>query len=160
MACIHWEACNIHTLIVGNLSTPTSVQIPTFTVATQLSTASLTTAAQPSKTQNYLSKNCSGGENTNEPRFWKTIKPFISTKETNHSNTISLREHGNLISEPLPICNIFNEFWAFWFNVTYRAWKNAFVIILQLGGFGENQFQKTKIPHQSKWLSNFQIKNS
>ena len=62
--------------------------------------------------QNYFNKNCSSGKNTNEPRFWNTIKPFISSKDNVKTGNITLREQDVIISEPQQICNIFNEYFC------------------------------------------------
>ena len=62
--------------------------------------------------QNYFDKTCSSGKNTNDNSFWKTIKPFISARGCNHSDTITLKEQDNVISGPKQICEVFNKYFC------------------------------------------------
>jgi hypothetical protein len=43
--------------------------------------------------------------------FWKCFKPFISSKSKDHAQTITLKEEGIIITEPLEICEVFNDYY-------------------------------------------------
>ena len=50
---------------------------------------------------------------------------------------------------------IYSVFSDFWWHLFFDPRKIKFVIILQSDQLSENLYQKTKMPHKSKWLSNF-----
>jgi hypothetical protein len=55
----------------------------------------------------YFQNKCKNGKNNYD--FWRTIKPFMSDKYNNESNTIILREGTDIITDPEKICSIFNN---------------------------------------------------
>jgi hypothetical protein len=51
-------------------------------------------------------------QNINDKDFWKTIKPFFTEKSNQGNDNIILRDGNNLITNPLDVCNTFNNFYA------------------------------------------------
>ena len=54
----------------------------------------------------YFFERCSGGPQSKD--FWPTIKPIISKGSANSLN-IYLLEDGNVVNDPVSVCNIFND---------------------------------------------------
>ena len=54
----------------------------------------------------YFFERCSGGPQSKD--FWPTIKPFLSKGSANSLN-ICLLEDGNVVNDPVSVCNIFND---------------------------------------------------
>ena len=54
----------------------------------------------------YFFERCSGGPQSKD--FWPTIKPFLSKGSANSVN-ICLLEDGNVVNDPVPVCNVFND---------------------------------------------------
>ena len=44
--------------------------------------------------------------------FWRTIKPFLSSKGTHDNHDITLEENGNLIKDNKELSEIFNNFYV------------------------------------------------
>ena len=62
------------------------------------------------KTQRmYFKERCDGGPKNQS--FWKTVKPFLSTKCKN-KNKIFLRENDCLVSDPIAVADIFNTYFV------------------------------------------------
>ena len=57
--------------------------------------------------RSYFKTKCENGKNNYD--FWRTIKPFLSDKHKDGSNTIILREGTDIITDPDKICSIFNH---------------------------------------------------
>ena len=55
----------------------------------------------------YFRERCDGG-----PKFWKTIKPFMSYKSLTHGKQVILQEGDKIISDTNEICEIFNTYFA------------------------------------------------
>ena len=59
----------------------------------------------------YFRMKCEGPRSGKD--FWDTIKPFLTDKKSNgQSNLITLREGNKIISNPVEVCDIFNDFFA------------------------------------------------
>ena len=54
----------------------------------------------------YFLERCSGGPQSKD--YWPTIKPFLSKGSANSLN-ICLLEDGNVVNDPVSVCNIFNN---------------------------------------------------
>ena len=54
----------------------------------------------------YFFERCSGGPQSKD--FWPTIKPFLSKGSANSLN-ICLLKDGNVVNDPVSVCNIFND---------------------------------------------------
>ena len=59
--------------------------------------------------QNYFNKRCVG---TNSKDFFKTITPFISGKSQDYGQKIFLKENDSLISDPVQVAEVFNDYYA------------------------------------------------
>ena len=58
----------------------------------------------------YFLERCGGGPKSKD--FWPTIKPFLSQKQINKTNSnIILKEDENLISDKKIVCDKFNSFY-------------------------------------------------
>ena len=57
----------------------------------------------------YFKERCDGGPKNQS--FWKTVKPFLSTKCKN-KNKIFLRENDCLVSDPIAVADIFNTYFV------------------------------------------------
>ena len=57
----------------------------------------------------YFSERCDGG--AKNQKFWKTIKPFLTSKQPS-SNNIILKEDDEIITDEREICDIFNNFFS------------------------------------------------
>ena len=55
----------------------------------------------------YFQEKCKSGNRNKD--FWKTVKPLFSKSRTK-SDSIPLREDGDIITDEQNVCNIFNEF--------------------------------------------------
>ena len=62
--------------------------------------------------RNYFQNKCTISSNSRD--FWKTISPFICNRDRSNCN-ISLLENDHIVSNPLQVANIFNDFFI---NVT------------------------------------------
>ena len=58
----------------------------------------------------YFSKRCGTGHGGKD--FYKTVKPFLSGKDSSIGSKIILKEHDAIVSEPLDIAEIFNTYYA------------------------------------------------
>ena len=58
--------------------------------------------------QIYFQERCEGGEKNQH--FWKTVKPFLSAKYSNSSNSISLLENNTIITDVREVCDLFNTY--------------------------------------------------
>ena len=56
----------------------------------------------------YFAERCGGG--TGSKDFWPTIRPFLTNKGTQNSETITLSENNKLITDNKEICEKFNTF--------------------------------------------------
>ena len=65
------------------------------------------TAIKRKEVSSYFTEKCKEG--TRNKDFWKAVKPLFSKSRTK-SDSIPLRENGELITEDLRVCNIFNDF--------------------------------------------------
>ena len=57
----------------------------------------------------YFSERCEGG--VKNQKFWKTIKPFLTSKQPS-SNSIILKEDDKIITDEREICDIFNDYFS------------------------------------------------
>ena len=70
----------------------------------------LVTKLRKNSIRYYFQSKCENDKN--QIQFWKMIKPFVSKNCHNGSDNIVLREGNDIITDPLTVCNIFNEFYA------------------------------------------------
>ena len=56
----------------------------------------------------YFSEKCS----KKDKKFWKTISPFMTNKNTRNRNNIILRENYNTVVDSYEVCEIFNDYFA------------------------------------------------
>ena len=66
------------------------------------------TSLRRTSIRKYFQERCSNTGNKND--FWKTVKPFLNYKSNTSNDHITLREGDNLITDPLEVCNSFNDF--------------------------------------------------
>ena len=59
-------------------------------------------------TNTYFQERCVGGAKSEF--FWKTIKPYLSKKNTNSNSKIILSENNTLTTDQKEVCEIFNDF--------------------------------------------------
>ena len=59
-------------------------------------------------TNTYFQERCVSGAKSEN--FWKTIKPYLSKKNTNSNSKIILSENNILITDQKEVCEIFNDF--------------------------------------------------
>ena len=57
----------------------------------------------------YFSERCAGG--AKNQKFWKTIKPFLTSKQPTNNNII-LKEDDKIITDEREICDIFNDYFS------------------------------------------------
>ena len=57
----------------------------------------------------YFSERCDGG--AKNQKIWKTIKPFLTSKQPS-SNNIILKEDDKIITDERDVCNILNDFFS------------------------------------------------
>ena len=51
-------------------------------------------------------------ENELNPSFWKTVKPFLTNKGYQSTNSITLNESGDLITDPVKVAETMNTFFV------------------------------------------------
>ena len=56
--------------------------------------------------RNYFTHRCNG--NVGSKNFYKTIKPFLSTKQSYSVSKIVLKENDSIISDAYKVADIFN----------------------------------------------------
>ena len=69
----------------------------------------ITTSIYKKSQATYFSERCDGG--AKNKKFWKTIKPFLTSKQPS-SNNIILKEDDKIITDERDVCNIFNDFFS------------------------------------------------
>ena len=69
----------------------------------------ITTSIYKKSQATYFSERCEGG--AKNQKFWKTIKPFLTSKQPSCQNII-LKEDDEIITDEREICNIFNDFFS------------------------------------------------
>ena len=69
----------------------------------------LTTAIYKRSKLTYFQERCEGG--VKNQKFWKTIKPFMSSKQPTNDKII-LRESDKIVTDERIICNIFNDYFS------------------------------------------------
>ena len=67
----------------------------------------ITTSIYKKSQATYFSERCEGG--AKNQKFWKTIKPFLTSKQPS-SNNIILKEDDKIITDEREICDIFNDY--------------------------------------------------
>ena len=70
----------------------------------------VTTSIYKKSRATYFSERCEGGGKNQ--KFWKTIKPVLTSKQPSNSNII-LKENEKIITDEREICDIFNEFFSY-----------------------------------------------
>ena len=71
----------------------------------------ITTSIYKKSQATYFSERCEGG--AKNKKFWKTIKPFLTSKQPSCQNII-LKEDDKIITDEREICDIFNDFSLMW----------------------------------------------
>ena len=66
------------------------------------------TKLKRSSLQKYFNKECNEQSKTNKT-FWNAVRPFISNKGNMHSQDISLYEQNRIMTDPVELCNVFND---------------------------------------------------
>ena len=69
----------------------------------------ITTSIYKKSQATYFSERCDGG--AKNQKFWKTIKPFLTSKQPSNNNII-LKEDDEIITDEREICDIFNDFFS------------------------------------------------
>ena len=69
----------------------------------------LVNSLKRSSLHNYFDERCNKPSNNNGKTFWNTMKPFLSSKDTNQPYT-NIMKDGNIISNQREVCNEFNDF--------------------------------------------------
>ena len=69
----------------------------------------ITTSIYKKSQATYFSECCDGG--AKNQKFWKTIKPFLTSKQPS-SNNIILKEDDEIITDEREIYDIFNDFFS------------------------------------------------
>ena len=67
----------------------------------------ITTSIYKKSQATYFSERCEGGAKNH--KFWKTIKPFLTSKQPSCQNVI-LKEDDKIITDEREICDTFNDF--------------------------------------------------
>ena len=57
----------------------------------------------------YFNKHCNEGTRAHDRPFWKTVKPFFTSNNASNA-TISIQHQNSLVSEPVEVCNHFNDY--------------------------------------------------
>ena len=58
----------------------------------------------------YFAERCSGGTKSND--FWPTIRPFLTNKGSQNSESVAISENGKKITDTSEICKNFNTFFV------------------------------------------------
>ena len=95
----------------------------------------------------YVRKQCI--LNNNGKECWSTIKPLISSKSKSNSDSITLKENGSIINDPVSIGNVLNQYYV---NITKE--------IGQQDAIGECETIQTVLNKHSAHESVMRIKNS
>ena len=69
----------------------------------------ITTSIYKKSQATYFSERCEGG--AKNQKFWRTIKPFLTSKQPSCQNII-LKEDDKIITDEREICDIFNDFFS------------------------------------------------
>ena len=69
----------------------------------------ITTSICKKSQATYFSERCEGG--AKNQKLWKTIKPFLTSKQPS-SNNIILKEDDKIITDEREICDIFNDYFS------------------------------------------------
>ena len=69
----------------------------------------ITTSIYKKSQATYFSERCEGG--AKNQKFWKTIKPFLTSKQPS-SNNIILKKDDKIITDEREICDIFNDYFS------------------------------------------------
>ena len=69
----------------------------------------ITTSIYKKSQATYFSERCAGG--VKNQKFWKTIKPFLTSKQPTNNNII-LKEDDKIITDEREICDIFNDYFS------------------------------------------------
>ena len=70
----------------------------------------ITTSIYKKSKATFFTERCEGG--VKNLKFWKTIKPFLISKQPSNNNII-LKENEKIITDESEICDIFNEFFSY-----------------------------------------------
>ena len=60
--------------------------------------------------KNHFSKSLDSGDMTNKT-FWKTVRPFLSNKDTHDNHDIILDENSELIKDNREVSELLNDFY-------------------------------------------------
>ena len=66
------------------------------------------TKLKRSSLQKYFNKECNEQSKTNKT-IWNVVRPFISNKGNMHYQDISLYEQNRIMTDPVELCNVFND---------------------------------------------------
>ena len=69
----------------------------------------ITTSIYKKSQATYFSERCAGG--VKNQKFWKAIKPFLTSKQPTNNNII-LKEDDKIITDEREICDIFNDYFS------------------------------------------------